>query len=87
MTPREYQTVYEGYLINVERQASFFTSLMGVHLGKKTPKLHEITGFRFKRDVDAELEDEANTIAEGVKRTSKEEREEVLAHMKKVFGE
>lgn len=75
MTPREYQAVYEGYLLHQERMAGYVHNLMGVHLGKKTPKLHEISGFQLISEGEEE-------IAEGVGKGSLEEREAA----RKAFG-
>lgn len=45
LTPREFELMVEGYKDRERRKAAYVQWLLIPHFQKKTPKLHELTGF------------------------------------------
>lgn len=45
LTPRELELMVDGYKDRERRKASYLQWLLAPHYQKKTPKLHELTGF------------------------------------------
>lgn len=63
--------MYRGWKQREERKGRYVQYLIQPHLGKKTPKLHEITGF------EPELEDGGTP-----KFVPREEQDKVLAELR-----
>lgn len=45
LTPREFELMVQGYKDRERRKASYIQWILAPNYGKKTPKIHEITGF------------------------------------------
>jgi hypothetical protein len=76
LTPREFTLMYDGWKQREERKARYVQWLLSPHMGKKTPKLHEITGFENSVDSDG------NTVRKFVPR---EEQDATLAELREML--